>query len=611
MSYLRVLRKSYASGRAIIASAAVAVLVLMVCSAVLEPRGWPVSLVVRSHFATEAGGSWGAPWESLAREPAAYQSQALVAMGRTVWQIALCAELIAVLALVLHTVSLVVERWHQLAIRAALGAPLRSLLKLVGGELLKLGAAGAALGIALGTAALALLKAGWPRLLSVVPLAGHAAIAAVIAVLATFLLLGAIVLVLLTLLSRGSRLAAELHGTQVTRGAGVQFIQTSLAALQLAALLVVTYACTLILEAGSLPPVKQAGIDAESLLAAPAQVAGAADVRSRAGVYRRSLLNLPQSPRRRVALSSPDAWLGIGKELPVLAFCGECRRGMYPTPMTSARIRVVAMSPDVLEPIITYRWRSARDLSLNDTTGARRPVLINMAAVYQLFPAGNPLGKTIRTSLAGGWEYTVVGVTSVAAPEVFGTPPQTPLMFVSVLQHPPERAELSAPGASWDFASWLAAAVPADALQVGQPRSLADRLRDFSEPIKWFALLFAGLSLAATGTATYSLIAVMNQLVRLRERDIAIRVAVGATARDIERWVLGRTMWITLSGAVIGLSGARWVGTMMRGADNEADIAWLGAMLLAFAALGLVAAWLPARRAARVQPAVIWAKAGN
>ena len=276
--------------------------------------------------------------------------------------------------------------------------------------------------------------------------------------------------------------------------------------------------------------------------------------------------------------------------------------------MTSARVRVIAMSPDVLDPIKTWRWRGARGLSRTDTSGARRVALINMAAVYQLFPGSNPLGKTIRTSLSGGWEYTVVGVTPESAPEVFGTPANTPLMFVSLLQHPPERIELSAPDGQWDFVTWLAAAAPADALKVGEPRSLADRLRDFAQPIQWFALLFAGLSIAATGTATYSLVAVMNQLVRLRERDIAIRVALGAMPRDIERWVVGRSVWIAVTGAVIGLSGARWVGVMMRGADDTGDIGWLGALLLAFWALGLLASWLPARRAAGIQPAVIWAK---
>ena len=128
---------------------------------------------------------------------------------------------------------------------------------------------------------------------------------------------------------------------------------------------------------------------------------------------------------------------------------------------------------------------------------------------------------------------------------------------------------------------------------------MARRQGTFRAPLGWFGALFAVLALSGTGIAAYSLIAVMNETVRLRQRDIAIRLALGAQARDIRRWVTRRTLRITLAGVVVGVSGARWLGVLLHGPERsaEGDVAWLGVMILAFGALGLVASWLPARRA--------------
>lgn len=117
--------------------------------------------------------------------------------------------------------------------------------------------------------------------------------------------------------------------------------------------------------------------------------------------------------------------------------------------------------------------------------------------------------------------------------------------------------------------------------------------------------MFAVLALSGTGIAAYSLIAVMNETVRLRRREIAVRMALGAQARDIARWVTRRTMRITLAGVVIGVSGARWLAVLLHGPARSAedDVALLGVLIVAVGALGLLANWLPARRALRVPPA--------
>jgi hypothetical protein len=315
----------------------------------------------------------------------------------------------------------------------------------------------------------------------------------------------------------------------------------------------------------------------------------------------------PEGPAR-VAVTSPDAWLGMGKELPVLALCEECRVGSDIRPMSAERVRMIAVAPGALAAL-GARIARGRGILSQDTISARLVAVLNAAAAYALYPGGNPLGKPLLAGATPGMRYTVVGTTPFEAPRVFGNPAHVPLVFVAALQHPPRQAEAIAPPTLWDsIQARIGTTEPgtvAPLPTLGATRTLAVRLETFSAPLGWFGALFALLALGGTGIAVYSLIAVLNETVRLRQRDIAIRMALGAEARDIARWVTRRTLRITLAGVVVGVSGARWLGVLLHGPERsaEGDVAWLGVMILAFGALGLVASWLPARRAVRVPPA--------
>jgi ABC-type lipoprotein release transport system permease subunit len=113
----------------------------------------------------------------------------------------------------------------------------------------------------------------------------------------------------------------------------------------------------------------------------------------------------------------------------------------------------------------------------------------------------------------------------------------------------------------------------------------------------------------ASGVAAYSLAAVMHQIVKIRERDIAIRVALGAAPHDIEKWVTRRSLSITATGVCVGLSFARWLAMLLHDKPEQSDVndlSLLGLMVLVFGALGILASWLPAKRAARVHPRAVW-----
>jgi putative ABC transport system permease protein len=114
--------------------------------------------------------------------------------------------------------------------------------------------------------------------------------------------------------------------------------------------------------------------------------------------------------------------------------------------------------------------------------------------------------------------------------------------------------------------------------------------------------LFAALAVTLAAIGVYGVIA---YTVAQRTREIGVRVAVGARMRDVVRLVLGGGLRLALLGIGIGLAGAfaatRLMSVMLYGVApaDPATLAAVAAMLLATA---LFACWLPARRAARVDP---------
>ncbi|HVQ29626.1 MAG TPA: FtsX-like permease family protein, partial [Vicinamibacteria bacterium] len=102
--------------------------------------------------------------------------------------------------------------------------------------------------------------------------------------------------------------------------------------------------------------------------------------------------------------------------------------------------------------------------------------------------------------------------------------------------------------------------------------------------------------------------AVIAASVRQRYREIGVRVALGATASDVRGMVLGEGVRLAALGAAMGLLGALFSGWLLRdllfGVDPLDPVSLLAAALLLVAASAL-AAYIPARRAARVDPAVV------
>ncbi|MCG8467071.1 MAG: FtsX-like permease family protein, partial [Gemmatimonadetes bacterium] len=112
----------------------------------------------------------------------------------------------------------------------------------------------------------------------------------------------------------------------------------------------------------------------------------------------------------------------------------------------------------------------------------------------------------------------------------------------------------------------------------------------------------AGVALVLAAVGLYG---VVSYIVGRRTREIGIRIAVGAEPADVRREVLRRSLLLVVAGLVIGLGVALGSSRLMRGLLYGVEPTHPLAFVMAVVALGLVAmlaSWLPARRAARVDP---------
>jgi ABC-type antimicrobial peptide transport system permease subunit len=97
----------------------------------------------------------------------------------------------------------------------------------------------------------------------------------------------------------------------------------------------------------------------------------------------------------------------------------------------------------------------------------------------------------------------------------------------------------------------------------------------------------------------------MTFLVTQRTREIGVRMALGSTPAAVARLVIRRAAWWAVGGAAAGVLGAVFAGSAIQSLLFEApatDAATLAAVVALLFAIALVAAWAPARRAARVDP---------
>ncbi|MEO8502811.1 MAG: ABC transporter permease [Acidobacteriota bacterium] len=257
---------------------------------------------------------------------------------------------------------------------------------------------------------------------------------------------------------------------------------------------------------------------------------------------------------------------------------------------------------------------AGRALDERDTPQAPAAVVVSHSLAERLFGSVPALGRRIRVSGPArpgdaGPEFEIVGVAADAA-TVSPLEPREPTVFFAYGQRTHSRMTLlarsTAPLATLEPAlrRAVAAAAP-DAAIIDLVSSEEQRRRSLS-PMRINATLAVGLAGMSLLTAVAGLWALQMFAVSLRRRELGIRLALGAQRGRLARLILGESLRLGSVGALLGLAGAlvatRWLRSMLFGV-GALDPWTLAAVPLGLLAVVLVAAWLPARRAARTDPA--------
>ncbi|HUF28304.1 MAG TPA: ABC transporter permease [Gemmatimonadaceae bacterium] len=275
-----------------------------------------------------------------------------------------------------------------------------------------------------------------------------------------------------------------------------------------------------------------------------------------------------------------------------------------PPPNVNAEIGIASVTPDYFRAVGTRLVRG-RMLSERDGNDAPRVALINEAGARQWFPNEDPVGRRVTT---GGVEREIVGVVG----DVLQRDPGQPAM-----------AQLYLP-----YAQRTTRSVRIVVRTAGDPLALAPDIRtvvrsldpnlplaelapleqlvasSMARPRFYTALLalFAGLALLLASTGIFG---VLSYAVAQRTREIGIRLALGASAGGVVRMIVIRALVLAAAGVGLGIVVAVAMGRVIRSqlfGVSVIDPLTLGGVVLVLGASAVAASWLPAQRAAAVDP---------
>ncbi len=241
-------------------------------------------------------------------------------------------------------------------------------------------------------------------------------------------------------------------------------------------------------------------------------------------------------------------------------------------------------------------------------TGPGPAVLVSRSWVRKHYPRESALGKTmVRGGCLECVPSTIVGVvddvrySGLAGPlDAMYSPvtenwPRTAFLYIRTATSP---SELIAPVR--DALRSVDPTVPIDDVASMEERLYAA----VAQPRQW-ATLLGTFAAAALGLAAVGVFGMLSYMVSTRRREIGVRMAVGAQPRRIVRMVVGSGLMHAVVGSALGLAAAL-VGTRALTSVlydvSPGDPATLGLATLALLAVALVACWLPARRAAAINP---------
>lgn len=509
-------------------------------------------------------------------------------------------------------------RETEIAVRTALGAGARQLVRQLLTESLLLAGAGAIIGTSLAAWAVDGVKAlgpqGVPRLARVA-IDGRVLTFSVIVTLVTGVLFGLVPAIHAAKTNLGQMLRESTRGSsgrRATRRTRAMLVITEMALAVVllvgAGLLARTFVALTRVDPGYRPE----NVVTMSVALPNAKYPWDQQAINFSHQLLEELQRLPEVQAVALAFGRPLSDIGMR-----VGFERDDRPPSTPDHRLVADVRVVTPGffPTLRIPIL-----SGRGIAGTDRANAPAAVVVSQAFARQFYPDENPIGKHITigwgrqrsanatdTVNAGGEIVGIVGDIRAngnreKAPSIIYLPyDQAPIQVFSLLVRSTASATLVVNGAR-------AAVRDVDAeLPVFDVKTMTQAFAESVSQPRFYAILlgsFAGIALMIAALGIYG---VISYTVTLRTRELGIRIALGAQRERVLRLVVRQGMALTLAGVAIGLISAyalsRAIASLLYGVA-AADPLTFSAVTLLFLTVAGVASYVPARRAAAVDPVI-------
>ncbi|HEX8360835.1 MAG TPA: FtsX-like permease family protein [Longimicrobium sp.] len=362
-----------------------------------------------------------------------------------------------------------------------------------------------------------------------------------------------------------------------------------------------------------------AGFDPRDTLTMSVTLPAAArtDAAVRAAYLRDTLDRVRALPGVRAAsVVSQDAWLGTGPRDVVTSYCKPFCYAYLLVPVLQKDVHQLVASPGYFEamgiPVLEGRALAPGD--------GRMEAVVTRSAGRLLFPGLDPVGQHLlpwreRSLLSAAQaipKYRVVGVVDDVRPLGPGVGAMvSPTIYLSALRHPPRVVGLAVRTAgdpmrlAGPVQRAVRSAIPGALIR--DVITMEERLARFAAPVRWTAGVLGALSAIGVVLACAGLFGVVREGVARRTREIGVRMALGARQEQVVRHVVGDAMRLARTSLILGtlaaIATARTLQGFFHGVRTWDPLLYAGVALL-LTGVALLAAWLPARRAATVDPMV-------
>lgn len=507
-----------------------------------------------------------------------------------------------------------VRREHELVVRAVLGAGTTRLRRLLLAENTVLALMGAALGLVIAYAGVGMLSTFAARFS---PRADEIAVDAT--VLGFTLLLALVVALALSFVPRvgdESTLGAGLSAgtTRTTGDTRRRRLQQALVVTQVAVSLVLLTGAGLLVRSMQRLAQVDPGLDPENVLTmeVPVDFTQLTELQAAVSQYERMQAELSTLPGVQI--------VGVGSTMPLrtaqfqlqIKAEGQVVPPGQPVPSSEYRTADAGYFRAAGIPLV-----AGRDFTAGDGADAPLVVILNQMLADRLFPGLDPIGRRVTWTgdvlqfigMKEEWR-TVVGVVGNTKDGGLDAEP-LPVTFTPFAQgnFPTGglviRSDVAPAGIERAARSIVRSIAPAQPIENVMT---VNAIRDESiGPRRLNALLVGSFGLLALVVAAIGIAAVLAFSVASRQNEIGIRMSLGADAGRVQRMVIAEGGILLVIGLVLGVIGALFATRVIRGllfGVAPHDPMTLGVVALVMLAVGIGACWLPARRAARVDPAV-------